>query len=107
MGWGSVKIALALAQAQLQQLGIANPDASQLRAALNGGTVKHGDHSSVTVDGVLALRAKGMSWAQITQEVGTKVSTVITSIKQAQSKVAELPVKDEAIAAGNGKGKGG
>ncbi len=107
MGWGSVKIALALAQAQLQQLGIAKPDAYQLRAALNGGAVKHGDHATLAVSGVLAMRAKGMSWAQITQDVGTKVSTVIGSIKQAQSKVAELPVKDEAIAAGNGKGKGG
>jgi hypothetical protein len=100
MGWGSVKIALALAQAQLQQLGIAKVDASQLRAALNGGTVKRGDGHGVALSGVLALRAHGMSWAQITQDGGTRVSTVLSAMKQTQSKVAELPVKDDAVALG-------
>ena len=100
MGWGSVKAALALAQAQLQQLGISKPDAHQLLASLNGGTVKRGDGAAVALSGVLAMRAHGMSWAQITQEGGTKVSTVISAMKQTQSKVAELPVKDDALALG-------
>src|SRR5512132_1141402 len=70
MGWGNVKISLALAQAQLQQLGITKPTAEQLQAALNGGTVKAADGTSVTLKGVLQMRADGMGWGQIAQAGG-------------------------------------
>src|SRR5438067_1502455 len=38
MGWGNVRIALALAQDSLARAGITNPTAQQLQAALVGGT---------------------------------------------------------------------
>jgi hypothetical protein len=39
MGWGNVKIALALAQKTLLAAGITQPTPAQLQAALNGGDV--------------------------------------------------------------------
>ena len=94
MGWGHVRIALALVQAGLQQLSISKPSAEQLQAALTGGTVK-GPHGEVHMRGVLALRASGMGWSQVAQVHGIKLGPVIASLRQAQSGVAALPVKEE------------
>lgn len=116
MGWGNVKIALALAQAQLQQLGITNPTADQLQAALNGGTIKAADGTSVTLKGVLTMRADGMGWGQIAQAGGTKLGPVVSSLRQTQAKVAALPVSKPSDATATnttttstttGKGKAG
>jgi len=98
MGWGNVKIALALAQAQLTKLGITNPTADQLNAALNGGTVSvttgtgaTAVTTETTLDGVLAMRAEGMGWGQIAQAGGTKLGPVVSQLKMANVKVAALP----------------
>ena len=68
MGWGNVKIALALAQDTLTRAGITNPTAAQLQAALNGGsvTVKNpdGTTTTTTLKGVLQMRADGMGWGR-------------------------------------------
>jgi hypothetical protein len=96
MGWGHVRIALALVQAGLQQVSISKPSAQQLQAALTGGSVS-GPHGPVEMRGVLALRASGMDWARVAQVHGIKLGPVIASLRQAQSGVAALPVKEEDV----------
>ena len=81
MGWGNVKIALALAQDVLLKAGITKPTAAQLQAALDGGTVTRADGTTVTLKGVLQMRADGMGWGQIAQAGGTKLGTVMKTIK--------------------------
>ena len=95
MGWGNVKIALALAQDSLARLGITNPTAAQLQAALNGGsvTVKNADGTmtTTTLKGVLQMRADGMGWGQIAQASGTKLGPVVSGLKTTHEKIAALP----------------
>jgi hypothetical protein len=95
MGWGNVKIALALAQDSLARAGITNPTAEQLQAALNGGTVtvKNADGTTTTtkLSGVLQMRADGMGWGEIAKANGTKVGPVVSQLKMSHSKVAALP----------------
>jgi hypothetical protein len=91
MGWGNVFIALALAQDSLTRAGILKPTAEQLQAALLGGDVKLADGTTVTLKGVLQMRADGMGWGQIAQASGTKLGPVVSAIKSAQVKVAALP----------------
>src|SRR5438045_6315598 len=67
MGWGNVKIALALAQAQLTKAGITNPTSADIQTALNGGTITNSDGSTTKMTGILTQRASGMGWGQIAQ----------------------------------------
>ena len=89
MGWGNVKIALALAQASLANAGITNPTADQLQAALNGGDVTvtnaDGTTTTTTLKGVLQMRASGMGWGQIAQANGTKLGPVVSGVKMAKA----------------------
>jgi hypothetical protein len=73
MGYGNVTRSLDLANRQLASLGITDPTAAQLKAALNGGvvTTARGD---VRLDGVLALRSQGMGWGKIAHTVGASPS---------------------------------
>src|SRR5258708_3812606 len=91
MGWGNVFISLALAQDVLTRAGITNPTAAQLQAALVGGDVTGADGKTVTLKGVLTMRADGMGWGQIAQATGTKLGPVVSAIKSQQGKVAALP----------------
>lgn len=79
MGYGEVDTALALAQKQLPE----NPTPEQLKAALIGTAQK---------PGVLALRADGMGWGKIAQDMGFKLGEVKRS-----------PRAQERAAAGSGK----
>ena len=90
MGWGNVFISLALAQQSLAQLGVTQPTAAQLQAALMGGDVTV-NGKTTTLQGVLTMRASGMGWGQIAQSLGTKLGPVVSSIKSAHSSVATLP----------------
>lgn len=81
MGWGNVKIALALAQDALLRAGITQPTPEQLQAALNGGEVTNLDGTVVTLDGVLQMRADGMGWGEIAHAGGTKLGPVVSKIK--------------------------
>src|SRR5512139_4146317 len=72
MGYGNVRIALKLAQAQLNEFGITQPTAAELSAALLGGEI-----NGTPVDGVLALRAEGMGWGQIALRYGTTVGQLM------------------------------
>ena len=79
MGLGNVDIALNLAQATLAEQGIRNPSPEQIRAALNGGTVTNSRGDQVKLPGVLELRASGMGWGRIAQELGFKLGEVMRS----------------------------
>lgn len=72
MGYGNIRIALRLAQAQLSDLGITQPTADQLSAVLVGGEI-----NGTQVDGILTLRADGMGWGQIAQQYGTTVGQLM------------------------------
>lgn len=91
MGWGNVKISLGLAQDALLRAGITKPTAEQLQTALLGGTITKADGTTVTLKGVLTMRADGMGWGQIAQAGGTKVGPVVSSLKSTQAELAKLP----------------
>jgi len=121
MGWGNVKISLALAQKSLSQLGIAQPTSEQLHTALIGGEMVSGDPTTMT-NGVLQMRSEGMGWGQIAQEYGVKLGHLmgpLNSGKQMPATAATTTTTGEGvvnasgqsagssgIAAGNGNGKG-
>lgn len=77
MGYGNVRIALSLAQAQLASQGITNPTATELQGALLGTTVT-GPGGTTTTDGVLQMRASGMGWGQIAQSMGYKLGPIMS-----------------------------
>jgi hypothetical protein len=77
MGYGNVRISLALAQEQLAQAGISQPTPDQLRAALMGGTVTNGT-GATEFRGVLQMRADGMGWGQIANSMGVKLGHVMS-----------------------------
>lgn len=88
LGYGNVFISLALAKQQLAALGITEPTAQQLQAALNGGTVTTSTGQTTTLTGVLQMRAQGMGWGQIANSLGFKLGPVISGIKSANAQVA-------------------
>jgi hypothetical protein len=77
MGYGNVRIALSLAQAQLANQGITNPTATELQGALMGTTVV-GPGGTTTTDGVLQMRASGMGWGQIAHSQGYKLGPIMS-----------------------------
>ncbi|MBL8480829.1 MAG: hypothetical protein JNJ60_01430 [Rhodocyclaceae bacterium] len=66
MGYGNIRIALALAQHQLSVQGITQPSPQQLQGALMGS------------EGVLQMRASGMGWGQIANSMGVKLGSVMS-----------------------------
>lgn len=88
MGYGNVYTSLALAKYQLASVGITQPTAEQLQAALVGGSVTLPNGQTTTLTGVLTLRADGMGWGQIAQQYGTKLGPVISGMKSANAQVA-------------------
>lgn len=96
MGWGNVKIALGLAQDALLRAGITKPTAEQLQIALLGGDIKTAAGTTVTLKGVLQMRADGMGWGQIAHAGGTNVGPVVSSLKATQARLAALPATDAA-----------
>lgn len=86
MGWGNVSHSLSLAQSLLAQQGITSPANADLQAALMGGDVIASDGSTVTLDGILTMRASGMGWGQIAKASGTTMGAVASSTKAMQGK---------------------
>ena len=99
MGWGNVKISLALAADQLARVGITNPTPQQLQAALSGGSVTvtnaNGTTTTTQLRGVLQMRADGMGWGEIAKVGGTKVGPVVSQLKMANTKVASIPTSSQ------------
>jgi hypothetical protein len=105
MGYGNVRIALALAREQLAQNGITQPTPDQLRAALAGGVVADGTGSpgsTTRLQGVLQMRADGMGWGRIAQSMGTKLGPVLSGKSGAQGTVAGSTVSTSAASAKTG-----
>jgi antitoxin (DNA-binding transcriptional repressor) of toxin-antitoxin stability system len=90
MGYGNVSTSLALARYQLGQQGIANPTPQQLKTALDGGTITSGG-KTVEYRGILQMRADGLGWGQIAQQVGTKLGPVVSGLKSQNTHIAALP----------------
>jgi hypothetical protein len=90
MGYGNVSTSLSLAKYQLAQQGITNPTPEQLQTALNGGTITY-NGQTVKYQGVLQMRADGMGWGQIAQQLGTKLGPVVSGIKSQNAHIATLP----------------
>jgi hypothetical protein len=85
MGYGNIDNALALAQASLG----GSPTPTELKSVLTGGTV-----NNVPYDGILNLRASGMGWGVIAQELGFKLGEV----KRADKPVVQPIEKAERVA---------
>ena len=77
MGFGNVKISLALAQESLRQQNITQPTSEQLHTALIGGQMVPGD-STTTTNGILQMRAEGMGWGQIAQKYDVKLGQLMS-----------------------------
>ena len=93
MGYGNVYIALGLAEASLDSLGLDSPTAADIEAALNGGivTVGTGDTSTmVEISGVLALRADGAGWGKVAHELGVKLGPVMKKLNGDARCLAQL-----------------
>ncbi|MGH7186958.1 MAG: hypothetical protein ACREIB_11875 [Pseudomonadota bacterium] len=105
MGYGNVFTSLALAKQQLSGLGIAEPTAQQLQAALVGGTVTGPNGQATSLTGVLTLRAQGMGWGQIAHNLGYKLGPVISGMKAANAHVS-TPTPAITGAAGSNPGQG-
>jgi hypothetical protein len=117
MGYGNVRISLALAQESLRQQGIMQPTSQELNTALVGGEMVPGDPNSTT-SGILQMRADGMGWGQIAQKYNVKLgqlmsgkqpastTTTSTTTTSTTSKgMASANGKSSAISTGKGNGK--
>jgi hypothetical protein len=98
MGYGNVSTSLALARYQLAQQGITNPTPEQLKTALNGGTITF-NGKTVEYQGLLQMRADGLGWGQIAQQVGTKLGPVVSGMKAQNAHIATLPAAKQATGA--------
>jgi hypothetical protein len=84
MGFGNVKISLALAQESLRQQGIMQPTSEQLHTSLMGGQMVPGD-STTTTNGILQMRAEGMGWGQIAQKYDVKLGQLMSGKQPAST----------------------
>jgi hypothetical protein len=92
-GYGSVFISLKLAQEELKKLGISNPTPVQLESVLNGGTVTTST-GTVSVNGILALRASGQGWGQIAKTLDVKLGHVLRDAHAVSEHLERQPGKD-------------
>jgi hypothetical protein len=84
MGYGNVKISLALAQESLRQQNIMQPTSEQLRTSLVGGEMVPGD-STTTTNGILQMRSEGMGWGQIAQKYDLKLGQLMSGKQPAST----------------------
>lgn len=78
MGYGNIRIAIALAQQQLASQGITQPTAQQMQTSLMGGTFTNADGTQTTTQGILQMRASGMGWGKIANSMGFKLGSVMS-----------------------------
>jgi hypothetical protein len=82
MGFGNVKISLALAQESLRQQNIMQPTSEQLHTALVGGQMVPGDSTTTTI---LQMRSEGMGWGQIAQKYDVKLGQLMSGKQPAST----------------------
>ena len=97
MGWGNVKIALALADAELEAAGITNPTPAEIEVALNGGTV-----GTTTFTGVLTQRASGMGWGQIARANSLNLGTVVSGVSKPAGANAQAGASGNSLSGNTG-----
>lgn len=90
MGLGNVNHSLALAEASLGEHGIREPTPQQLEAALVGGSITTASGDTVKLAGVLQMRADGMGWGRIANELGFRLGDVVGAGKRRD---ASAPVR--------------
>jgi hypothetical protein len=100
MGWGEVNLTLALAEA-LVESGAATDLQSALTGTSTTVTNADGTTTTTTTGGVLAMRADGMGWGEIAQELGFNLGTLISAGNR-NARAAEA----QAAGAGNAKAAG-
>jgi len=110
MGWGNVKISLALAQYSLSQQNppITQPTTEQLHTALMGGQMIQGDPATTT-NGILQMRADGMGWGQIAQKYNVKLGQLMSGKQPAvttTTTTTATATTRERIVTGSGKSAG-
>jgi homoaconitase/3-isopropylmalate dehydratase large subunit len=105
MGFGNVKISLALAQESLRQQGILQPTSEQLHTALVGGQMVPGDSTTMT-NGILQMRADGMGWGQIAQKYDVKLGQLMSGKQPASTtttSTTSTSTTSKGITTANGK----
>lgn len=105
MGFGNVKISLALAQESLRQQGILQPTSEQLHTALVGGQMVPGD-STTTTNGILQMRADGMGWGQIAQKYDVKLGQLMSGkqpVSTTTTSTTSTSTTSKGITTANGK----
>jgi hypothetical protein len=78
MGYGNIRIALSLAEAQLATEGITQPTPQQLQTALMGDMTGATAQTTSQTQGILQMRASGMGWGQIANAMGFKLGAVMS-----------------------------
>lgn len=78
MGYGNIRIALSLAEAQLGTEGITQPTPQQLQMALMGDMSGATAQTTSQTQGILQMRASGMGWGQIANAMGFKLGAVMS-----------------------------
>lgn len=107
MGYGNVYTSLALAKQQLAAAGITDPSATQIEAALMGGTVTGSNGQTATLTGVLELRAQGMGWGEIAQQYGYKLGPVVSGMRSSNASLAAARASStSSVTTATGAGKG-
>jgi hypothetical protein len=109
MGYGNVKISLALAQESLRQQNILQPTSEQLHTALVGGQMVPGDPNSTT-SGILQMRAGGMGWGKIAQQYNVKLGQLMSGKQPASTTTASTTTTSTAskgITTASGKSSSG
>jgi hypothetical protein len=81
MGWGGVKLTLALAQAQLQPASASSHVTPE--------------HLIAVLNEIVAMRNNGMTWAQLAEARGAKIDVMVSSLKRTQATVSALPTVAE------------
>src|SRR5512145_1175656 len=97
MGYGNVKISLALAQESLRQQGIMQPTSEQLHTAMVGDS---------TTSGILQMRADGMGWGQIAQKYDVKLGQLMSGKQPASTtttSTTSTTTTSKGITTANGK----
>jgi hypothetical protein len=83
MSYRHASAALSLAKQELARKGITRPTPAQILAALDGGTITiqrgkvrgESGGEAMSCPGILTLRANGLGWEQIAQQIGLKAVT--------------------------------
>lgn len=103
MGYGNIRIALSLAEAQLKSDGISQPTAEQLQTALMGDMPGATAQTTSQTQGILQMRASGMGWGQIANAMGFKLGAVMSGRVPANTSGTMTAAGTTATASGNGQ----